>query len=257
MTTAKKQLGQHWLVNPQSLEHIVEFADLDKTDTVLEIGPGKGHLTELLLDEGVSLIAVEADADLIGGLNSRFSARFKLINDDILNFDLSSLPKDYVVVANIPYYLTGKIIRFFIDAANQPSKLVLLLQKEVALRLAAQPGQLSLLGLAVQIHYSVDLGRVIEASDFQPSPKVDSQTVRLVALDRPRIIAKEDFWRLAKAGFANRRKTLVNSLFAGLQIPKKDLKSVLVEIGLKDNIRAQELTIANWQELYNKLHNKL
>ncbi|MBC7581790.1 ribosomal RNA small subunit methyltransferase A, partial [Aeromicrobium sp.] len=177
----KKSLGQHWLNDPASLQAMCDAAELITDDVVLEIGPGLGTLTTLLIDQAKEVVAVEFDDYLAKALPRRItSASLTVVNQDILSFDYTSLPPDYKVVANIPYYLTSNLIRVLSETPNQPSVAVLLVQKEVAQRVAAAPGDMSLLSVTAQFYWQTGLGPIVLAELFTPPPKVDSQVLILV-----------------------------------------------------------------------------
>nr|MBA3679534.1 ribosomal RNA small subunit methyltransferase A [Candidatus Saccharibacteria bacterium] len=181
----KKSLGQHWLFDGPSLQAIIDAAELQSTDTVLEIGPGRGPLTDLLSQNAKQVIAVEKDTDLIEGLKVQFilQENVEIIQADIMEFDLREVPKDYVVVANIPYYLTSAIIRLLMESVNPPKKLVLLIQKEVAERITAMPGALSVLAVSVQLYALPEYVATVTKDKFQPPPKIDSAILRLTHLE--------------------------------------------------------------------------
>ena len=255
---ANKDLGQHWLIDPDSLEAICELASPGPSDYILEIGPGTGNLTDVLLSKGAHLIAVEIDKGLLAGLARRFNNRpgFELINADIRSYDLGQLPKGYKVVANIPYYLTGYLIRRLSESANPPSLCVLLVQKEVAERLGAQPGKLSLLGVTAQTYWEVSLGPVIPASLFSPPPKVDSQVVVLSRRSKNLLIPadlRQQFFRVVGAGFSQRRKTIANSLSAGLKLSKSTTEQYLKRAGIDPLRRPQEISLKEWAKLSEEL----
>lgn len=247
-----KALGQHWLTDRSILSAIADDAQLTKDDTVLEIGPGLGTLTSELLRRAGRVIAVEFDAELARKLPGQFpGTNLEVINDDILQFDLSKLPSGYKVVANVPYYITSKIVEKLMTASNKPSVSVLLVQKEVAERIAAAPGDMSLLALSAQIYANAQLGIEVPREYFTPPPKVDSQVVVLEARAEPLVPDAElrAFWRVAHAGFANRRKKLRSSLSAGLAISKQDAESLLRTAGIDQNLRAQDVSIEDWRRL--------
>ena len=236
---AKKSLGQHWLDDQPSLNAIIDSASLKDTDTVLEIGPGPGSLTRLLVKKAGQVIAVELDNGLAGQLSQQVTAgNLQVRNEDILRFDFRQLPQGYKIVANIPYYLTGKLFQQLSETANPPSRAVLLVQKEVAERAAARPGAMSILSVTLQFYWQVDLGPLIPAKLFTPSPKVDSQVLILERRKRSLLAGVDDkeFFRLIKTGFAQPRKTMMNNLSAGLQR------------------RPQTLSLEEWQQLYQALH---
>jgi 16S rRNA (adenine1518-N6/adenine1519-N6)-dimethyltransferase len=250
---AKKSLGQHWLKDPLKLNHICDIALVHEHDTVLEVGPGKGTLTKELLNRGAQVVAVELDRNLHRFLAANFdSPRLVLVNEDIMKFDLRKLPKNYKVVANIPYYLTSHLIRVLTESSNPPKSITLLIQKEVAERIVAGPGDMSILSVSAQFYYDVELGEVVPSQLFSPPPKVDSQVVHMLRKP-PGAYPKVDtalLFRVVKAGFAGRRKTLLNSLSAGLHIDKTETRKILEESGIAPSTRPQELSIEQWVKLY-------
>ncbi|MCW1908455.1 MAG: 16S rRNA (adenine(1518)-N(6)/adenine(1519)-N(6))-dimethyltransferase RsmA [Candidatus Saccharibacteria bacterium] len=248
----KKSLGQHWLNDEASLDMICQAADVSMGDMVLEIGPGQGSLTDKLVAAGANVTAVELDDDLILSLKRRFGGQpVTIVHGNILKFDLSTLPSNYKVVANIPYYLTSKLIRIMTEAANPFHDAVLLVQKEVAERVAAKAGKMSALSVATQFYCDVGLGPVIAADKFTPPPKIDSQLL-LLNFSGPKFACDtKHFFQLVHAGFGERRKKLSNSLSGGLHIPKDQAEALLQAAGLSTDVRAQELTLAEWGRLYN------
>lgn len=251
---AKKGLGQHWLHDTATLEAMA--ADVQTGDTVLEIGPGTGTLTEVLLAKGAHVIAVEKDETLLRALQTRFDQDdFRLVHQGILEFDLTSLPPDYKVVANIPYYLTSNLIRNLSESANPPQQAVLLVQKEVAQRVAARPGDMSLLSVSAQYYWEVSLGQLVPARLFTPPPKVDSQILVLQHRRQPlfKDIDTKKFFRIVKAGFGERRKTLLNSLSGGLRLEKDATRTQLETCGIDPSLRAQALSLDDWRKLYAQL----
>jgi 16S rRNA (adenine1518-N6/adenine1519-N6)-dimethyltransferase len=253
MTLAKKSLGQHWLKDEATLKSICGAADLNLSDTVLEVGPGLGDLTRQLIERAGQVIAVEVDQELAAALTGQVGAdNLRIINDDILRFDLTGLPPDYKVVANIPYYLTSNLIRILSESPNPPLLMVLLVQKEVAQRLAAAPGQMSMLSVSSQLYYEPKLGPIVAAELFEPPPKVDSQLIILNRRARPLFtdLDTRAYFRVVKAGFAGRRKKLRSSLAAGLQISKTESDRLLSQAGIDGDRRAQELSLQDWHRLY-------
>lgn len=252
MTEPKKSLGQHWLEDRSILESICDMAEVQPNDEVLEIGPGKGTLTKVLLERGAKVTAVEFDEELAKTLPKTLNSKnLKVINQDILKFNLNSLPPGYKVVANIPYYLTSNLIRVLSESANPAKTITLLVQKEVAERICARPGEMSVLGISAQVYFDCSLGPVVSADKFFPPPKVDSQVVHMVRKAQPfaKSIDSKIFFRVVKAGFSNRRKTLHNSLSAGLHLDKDDTKTLLVKSGINPASRAQELSLDSWFRL--------
>ncbi|MBI2798591.1 ribosomal RNA small subunit methyltransferase A [Candidatus Saccharibacteria bacterium] len=257
---AKKSFGQHWLFDQESLEKVVEAAELTKDDFVLEVGPGRGSLTELLARKAKAVIAVEADADLLPGLQAQFAltSNVEIVEQDILKFDLSKLPPGYKVVANIPYYLTSNLIRRLLEAPNSPSIMSLLIQEEVAERIVAKPGQMSILSVSVQYYATAHIVRAVSRELFQPVPNVDSAIIQIVRRPKPAFTADtKKLFRLVKAGFGEKRKMLRNSLSGGLQLPTNEVESLLEQAKLKPTARAQELSLDEWRRLYNSAESVL
>jgi 16S rRNA (adenine1518-N6/adenine1519-N6)-dimethyltransferase len=253
----KKSLGQHWLYDQASLEAMCEAADIQPTDTILEIGPGLGTLTQLLVKQAKQVIAVELDKILAANLGAKVrAANLEVFNEDILAFDFTTLPADYKVVANIPYYLTSNLLRTLSDTTNPPLSTTLLVQKEVAQRVAAAPGAMSLLSIAVQFYWEVRLGRLVPAELFTPPPKVDSQILILNRLDRTQFpdVNEKEFFRMVKAGFAQRRKTLLNTLSSGLHLDRKEVEVLCKSVDIDPQRRPQTLSMDEWHNLYISLH---
>ena len=249
MAGPKKSLGQHWLKDRSVLASIADSADIRATDTVLEIGPGLGTLTSELLRRAEAVVAVELDEELAVKLPGQFpGTKLKVVQQDILSFDLSELPKDYVVVANVPYYITSKIVQLLLSADNKPRQVALLVQKEVAERLAAAPGDMSILAISAQAFAEVTLGDLVPAIFFTPPPKVDSQVVVLKLRSKSLIseVDEKDFFRIVKAGFSAKRKKLRSSLSGGLGIEKSDAEMFLNKAGISPDARAESLSIDQW-----------
>ena len=248
----KKSLGQHWLKDPEILADIAEAAELTGDDVVLEIGPGLGTLTSRLLARANSVIAVEFDADLARKLPGQFPGKnLEVFNEDILQFDLNQLPKNYKVVANVPYYITSKIVEKLMTAENKPSIAVLLVQKEVAERIAAEAGNMSVLSVSVQIFAEAELDIEVPRQFFTPPPKVDSQVVVLRTRNNPLITPEDqkDFFHIVKAGFSAKRKKLRSSLSGGLGIDKGMAEELLKNAGISPDARAEDLAIEDWKRL--------
>ena len=252
MPSTKKSLGQHWLNDLDSLNAMLDAAEVGLDDIVLEIGPGPGTLTEELVNTAKQVIAVEFDADLARELPLRVQAdNLSVINQDILSFDLTALPPDYKVVANIPYYLTSKLLRNLCESTNHFSKAAILIQKEVAERVAAKPGDMSLLSVSVQFYCETSLGPVVPAELFTPPPKVDSQILQLSYRQQPLFpdVDTKAFFHVVKAGFAQRRKTLLNSISGGLRMERDEATKLLEAAAIQPNVRAQNLSLEDWYRL--------
>ena len=263
MGYTKKSLGQHWLTDEATLKTICDSAGLGRDDTVLEIGPGLGNLTRHLVKRVKRVTAVELDESLAAELPKTVTApNLEVLQADILKFDVTRLPADYKVVANIPYYLTSNLLRILSESPNPPATMALLLQREVAERICASPGQMSILAVSVQLFYECQLGRVVPARLFRPPPKVDSQVVLLKRRSKPlfpdidkanatRInpVARDKFFRIVKAGFSGKRKKLRSSLAGALNISKEQADELLERAGIDGNLRAQELSLEQWHRL--------
>lgn len=248
-----KSLGQHWLDDDATLEAMCEAADVQADDMVLEIGPGPGALTRKLVARTKQVVAVEFDQELARKLPGRIGAdNLTVVQQDILSFDLTTLPPNYKVAANIPYYLTSKLLRILCESPNHFSKAALLLQKEVAERVCAQPGDMSLLSVSVQFYCQIGLGPLVPARLFTPPPKVDSQILMLEYRAAPlfKDIDTKLFFRIVKAGFAQRRKTILNSLSAGLRLDREQTTSLLDAAAIPPTTRAQNLSLEDWHRLY-------
>lgn len=248
-----KSLGQHWLYDKDSLNAMCDGGDLKPNDTVMEIGPGLGTLTELLVKKVSRVVSVEFDARLAKELPSRVDAsNLEVFNEDILKFDLTNLPKDFKVIANIPYYLTSNLIKVLSESPNMPKTAVLLIQKEVAERVVAEPGSMSILSVTAQFYWETSLGRIVEAELFTPPPKVDSQILILKRRAKPLFpdIDSKDFFRVVKTGFAQKRKTLLNSLSSGLSLSREDVQKTCDSANIDPTRRPQTLSLEEWHNLY-------
>jgi len=248
----KKSLGQHWLKDPEILAEIAEAAELAADDVVLEIGPGFGTLTSRLLARASAVTAVEFDGDLARKLPGQFPGKnLTVVHEDILQFDLNQLPPGHKVVANVPYYITSKIVEKLMTAEHKPSLAVLLVQKEVAQRIAAEPGEMSILAVSAQIFAEAELDIEVPRQFFTPPPKVDSQVVVLRTRAEPLVAPQDqkDFFRIVKAGFSAKRKKLRSSLSGGLGIDKSATEELLKSAGISPDARAEDLAIDDWQRL--------
>lgn len=256
---ANKSLGQHWLTDFTSLSAMCDAVEVGSSDVILEVGPGLGTLTELLTERADTVVAVEFDKRLARELPGRVpDGNLQVVEQDILSFDLTSLPADYKLVANIPYYLTSNLIRVLSESSNPPSAAAILIQKEVAERVAAAPGDMSLLSVTAQFYWQTSLGMIMPAHLFTPPPKVDSQILILHRRPAPLFpdIDIKQFFRLVKAGFSNRRKTLLNSLSGGLQLARPEVQELLDTAGVKSTARPQELSLNEWHALYQAVSAK-
>jgi len=246
-----KSLGQHWLKDRLVLDDIADEAVLDDKSIqplCLEIGPGLGTLTSSLLKRFYKVLAVEFDAKLAHNLPKSFpGTNLKVVNEDILKFNLESIDEKYVVAGNIPYYITSPIITKLLTTENKPEKIVLLIQKEVAERILAEPGKHTYLSLSVQNYAFVEPGVVVPKSYFTPPPKVDSATIILTPRETP--LLKDEVLRFIKRGFSNPRKKLIKNL----PYDKEKLKTAFSELMLDENIRPSDLSHEEWQKLFDKI----
>ncbi len=251
----KKSLGQNFLIEPAGLTKVIDAAELTPSDEVLEIGAGLGSLTYLLAQCTKQVTAVEIDRVMLAPLRealARFS-NVKIIEGDILELKPDELvsQQDYIVVANIPYYISSAIIRHLMEAQPRPKRVVLTVQKEVAERVLARDGKMSLLSLSVQVFGQVSMAGVIPAGSFLPAPDVDSAVLKIELYPEPLVPFEEQntFFRLAHAGFGQKRKTLRNSLAAGLALTGTEVETFLRDIGIDPQRRAETLSILEWKKL--------
>lgn len=255
---AKKSLGQNFLQDDEVIGRIFEAAEVRPTDWVLEIGPGTGILTFRLSDRVEKLLAIELDHQLVERLQKHFvdSQSVSILEGNVLDIDLKELLEasgfaehPYKIIANIPYYITAPIIRTLLALPYQPQSLTLMVQTEVAGRLAAKPGQMSLLSLMAQYYATVEKRFSVPKEAFDPVPKVDSAVIRIVPKRAYDPEEDRKVFRLARAGFAARRKTLANNLSSSLSVPRAAIEEKLKALGLRPDIRAQALSVDDWERL--------
>ncbi len=253
---AKKSLGQNFLHAPHVAGMMIHAAQIKAGDMVLETGPGKGALTSALLEAGAQVIAVEKDIRSVDFLREKYSAelkdgKIKLIPGDILDFDpIKDMPDDYVIAANIPYYITGEFLRKFLESEHQPKKMVLMLQKEVAKRIAADKKE-SILSISVKAYGKPHYVETVEARHFRPIPKVDSAVVLIDEISKDFFIEnnlnESHFFAIVKAGFAHKRKVLIKNLQKTAE--KEILEKIWNKIGISSNARAEDITLDNWGQI--------
>ena len=250
-----KSLGQNFLLDDRAMQDIVHAANLQPTDEVLEIGPGLGNLTRYLALAAHRITAVELDNRLFPALEKVVAPykNVRLVQGDILRLDPAGLMEklDYLVVANIPYYITSAVIRHLLESGGHPRRLVLTMQEQVAERICAKPGKMSLLSLSVQVFGNPQIVAYIPAEAFFPAPKVDSAVLRVEILPEPVIPAAslDSFFTLIKAGFSQKRKTLRNSLSGGLGIAPVLAEKKLAAAGIDPMRRAETLSLEEWGKL--------
>lgn len=251
----KKSFGQNFLTDPSILSKIVREAEVKRSDTVLEIGPGPGTLTQHLIEKSKKVIAVEVDERMVSLLVEKKlnHQNLDVIHKDILEVDIDSLVgvEPYLAVANVPYYITSAIFRHLLNTINQPTRIVFTVQKEVAERICELDGSSSLLSLSIRVYGKPRILFYIPASAFTPQPKVDSAVLR-VDMYPESLVSRdnlEDFFRITKAGFSQKRKTLKNSLSGGLAKSSNLVDRWLVSAGIDPIRRAETLSINEWRSL--------
>ncbi|MBN1681293.1 MAG: 16S rRNA (adenine(1518)-N(6)/adenine(1519)-N(6))-dimethyltransferase RsmA [Anaerolineae bacterium] len=251
----KKSLGQNFLHDPNALQKIVDVAALDPETTVVEIGPGTGNLTRVLARHAARVIAVELDDRLIPLLQREFDSmpHIDLVHADILETNLGQLvgQQPYTVVANLPYYITSAVLRHLLESTPRPLRLVLTVQREVAERLTAPPGHLSLLAVSVQFYGQPAIVTRLSPAAFWPRPDIESAVIRIDVYDTPPVDVPNTglFFKVVRAGFSQKRKQLRNALSGGLGINKQEVEVLLENAGILAQRRAETLTLDEWAAL--------
>jgi len=271
----KKYLGQNFLRDEKILKKIIEIASIKENDSILEVGPGTGALSFEIAKKTKNFIMVEKDKFLAEKIardlqfpindmekqkekNWKFKNKKGVIEGDILKINLVELIEkncfqNYKLVANIPYYITSPILRLFLETAYSPEEMILMTQKEVAERITAQPGQMSILSLSAQYYGRTELLFYVGRESFSPVPEVDSAVIRITPAKKNR--KKEEnkiFFRLVKAGFSSRRKTLLNNLSNSFHLDKKIVAEKIKKAKFNPAQRAQELSVRDWEEIVNQ-----
>lgn len=259
--------GQNFLLDVSVVQRMVEYAQLTKTDTVVEVGPGLGVLTEALVAHAGTTVAIELDEHVIPLLQDKFAAEItegmlSVYQNDILRTNLQELgigeSDSYKIVANIPYNITSRLIKHFLTHEHKPSTMVLMVQREVAQRICAQPGELSLLAISVQLYGKPVIEEEVPRTAFVPVPNVDSAVLHISGIVSPQVLEEaelneKDFWRIVRMGFAAKRKTIANTLSAGLHVSAKELQPIISDLTIDPKLRPQQLTIDQWISLAKKL----
>ncbi|MEI6498578.1 MAG: 16S rRNA (adenine(1518)-N(6)/adenine(1519)-N(6))-dimethyltransferase RsmA [bacterium] len=259
-------LGQNFLVNREVLDNIVEAAGISADDFVLEIGPGVGTLTRELVSRAKTVLAVEIDKKLAELLPSLFESdeslqqidNLKIINDDIMQVNLNEILPDrpYKLVANIPYYITSKIMELFLTTKNKPTSITLLVQKEVGERICAEKGHMSVLALSIQVFGIPKITSIVKRESFFPAPNVDSAILKIDNIKQwDQSISEKEFFRCVRIGFSSKRKILAKNLSVGYSIEKKNAEGIILKVGLSADIRAQALGIDDWIKVATELKN--
>lgn len=255
--TARKGLGQHFLIDEEVLQTVVAAAELSPEDTVIEVGPGLGILTAELARRAGKVIAIELDTKLVLLLKRRLASlpNVDVINADILKVSPSQLlggGDNYKVVANLPYYITSPILRHFVEAAPKPSLMVVMVQKEVGDAIVATPGKMTLLAVSLQVYSKPRIVSHVLSQSFYPPPKVDSAIVRFDLLPEPaiKVADMDSFFEVVRYGFNSPRKQLRNSLAQGLGVKPTAVALLLEKAGVEHQRRAETLSLEEWARLY-------
>src|SRR4030042_5260017 len=254
------KLGQNFLTSDGIAGKIVASADLSSKDKVLEIGPGKGILTRYLAEKAGKVLAIEIDKHVAKFCDSKIKQwkpgrKVGLIEGDILKINLPKLIEKnnflpYKVVANLPYYITSKIIRLFLETKYPPGEMILMVQKEVGERIVAFDGKESILSISVKFYAEPELLFNVSRENFNPAPEVDSAVIRVKRRKEIPDVDIKKFFSLVRAGFSAKRKMLMNNLSSSFHIPKVELSETLKKAGLEPGVRAEKLGIEDWLILY-------
>ena len=268
--SANKSLGQNFLINDSVVDKIVESAEITKNDLVIEIGPGLGNLTEFLLEKAGKVIAIELDQRMLEILNDRFSLydNFEIINEDVLKVNLNELLsknknseiKNAKIVANLPYYITTPIIMKLLEEKLDIETITVMVQKEVADRLIAVPGEKLSGAITYSVYYYATSENVtiVENNSFIPEPEVDSEVIKLSIRKNPpvELLDEDQFFKTVKASFMQRRKTLINALVnGGILKNKQDAKKLFDDLNMDYNTRGESLSIEKFAEISNYIVN--
>ena len=269
--TARKGLGQHFLIDEEVLKLVGSSAGLTPADAVIEVGPGLGVLTRELAVQAGWVFAIELDKRLAAILKQTLGSfdNVTIINEDVLRIDPAALLAEhraklrpaadssltYKVVANLPYYITSPVLRHFLEASVKPQTMVVMVQKEVAEAIAASPGRMSLLSVGVQLYGEPGIISRVPAQCFYPAPEVDSAILRVDVYREPPVAVSDEkgFFKLVRAGFSAPRKQIANSLAQGLGLPKAEVLPLLERSEIVPRRRAETLTLAEWARLWEEL----
>lgn len=272
--SAQKQLGQHFLIDKESLNEMVAASEISKSDYVVEIGPGFGVLTFPLVEVAGRVLAIETDKrilDILKALGSGY-ANLEILPTSILKLSSEYLYEKfaawsklkggkahYKIISNLPYYITSSIIKLILEGDRKPELLCLMVQKEVAERITAAPGEMSVLAVSVQIYGEASIVKIVPRKSFWPAPEVDSAVLKIIPYQKSPydIDDMRKFFRVVKAGFGEKRKQLHNSLSGGLRMEPSEVDEHLGACGIDPKERPQDLSILQWVSLYNQIKNSL
>jgi len=270
-----KHLGQNFLIDKNTVRKVIKTADLKPEDIILEIGPGLGALTQELAKKAKKIIAVEKDARMCQALKEQLKDfdNIEIINQDILKFQIQNsklqinskfkrnppgsplrVQQNYKIISNLPFYITAPVIRKFLESENPPQEMVLIIQKEVARRISAQPPKMSILAISVQFYAEAKIVSYISKKSFNPQPKVDAAIIKIKP-EKKYQASSTKFFKIVKAGFSQPRKQLANNLSKELKLDKQKLSSSLLKMGINPSQRAESLSIQDWISLSNNIHN--
>ena len=271
--SANKNLGQNFLIDQDVIDAIINASEISTDDLIIEIGPGLGTLTKFLIEKAGNVIAVELDKKMVQILNDRFinNDNFEIINEDILKIDLNKIIKakkeekglkSAKIVANLPYYITTPIVMNLLENELDLESITIMIQKEVADRIASVPGSKLSGAITYSVHYYAipEIKKVVPNTSFIPMPQVDSEVIKLKIRNEPAVLVenKKLFFELIKASFMQRRKTLANALQnAKIFNSKEEIKEILIKLNLDENIRGEKLSLQDFANLTNVIAGKL
>lgn len=266
--TANKNLGQNFLIEDSIINETVESAQISKDDLVVEIGPGLGTLTSKLLEKAKKVIAIELDNRMLNILNERFSLydNFEIIHEDVLKVNLKNIIETekrengiekVKIVANLPYYITTPIIMKLLEDKLDIESITVMVQKEVAKRLTANPGEKLAGAITYAVNYYCETEEIVEVpkESFIPAPEVESEVIKLILRDNPPVKVKSEdiFFKLIKSSFMQRRKTLINGLSNAGFVEKEKIKDILIKLNINENVRGEALTIEQFAQIANEI----
>lgn len=254
---AKKDFGQNYLIDEKILAALVDSAEIKKDDTILEIGPGLGVVTRELSEKASKVIVIEKDPKMIEVLKitCQGAGNIEAILGDVLKLNIEEVVGGkYKLVTSLPFYITSPVLKKFLETKYKPEVICMIVQKEVAEKVVAKPGDLSILAISVQLYGDAQIVKSFKRDSFWPIPDVDAAILKIIPFKDKRFdLDTKEFFRIVKAGFGEKRKKLVNSLSGGLQVEKESIRKILTKAGLSENVRAEELRLEDWMNLVDKL----
>jgi len=252
-----KKFGQNFLINPKPIQQMISAADIKPSDTILEIGPGLGALTQELIITGAKIITQEKDRNLVAILRKQFkdAKNLEIIEGDAKYNNYKNY-KDYKIVANLPYYLTAPIIRQFLEAKNPPELMVFLIQKQVGQRICAKPPRMNLLAVSIQVYATPKIINYVSRKCFWPMPEVDGVIIKITPHheETEAMTDREHFFKIVKAGFSHPRKILISNLANGLNVSRNDLEKIFADLAIPLKARAENLAVSDWASLAENIN---